>query len=549
MRPSSFLRSCTYITSFVSSVRAFSVTFGTPTQCDDFTVSWIGGEAPFEILLTPKFHPLYNISVPSSAFSNGQGSYSISQLQIPSGEQFLLTMSDATGFGSGGTTTLLTVGAPIAGNNCNTNGSQDFTFQLPSQLKQCAVFNFTAYDGAIQPITITGLIPGGTPVLLYPPIGSNYSWIATVREGTSLLFFITDSQSRQGGVSDIETVQDSTDASCLVVGSASSTVSAPSQPTSGQSTPSSNAVNAGVIAGATVGSVAFLSLLVVLGICCRRKMIRSSDVVFSKKGLEHKVDRYGVQQDEERQNVSSKHQTDRQLESPSQMYNVSTGDPVSQHVRQMSLTESVAGNSSVTSASRLMTGMGGRTSPNTYPYQTPPIHPVTQSHPANMPPGIVAFHDPHAQFSQVQPSHQVSNLDSFVVYGDPSVRRMATIPAQPISPKTPIGHIVPSGTLRHHTSAGDLTASDPPSPPSQAQHLNLSSNVERFAMPADAGSAFPGVRSAAPADETGTNQTTEFIMHTDVEDVPAARRIVELPPQYADRQLVAPQDESAPSSP
>jgi hypothetical protein len=32
----------TYITSFLSVVRAFSVTVGTPTQCDDLPVSWTG---------------------------------------------------------------------------------------------------------------------------------------------------------------------------------------------------------------------------------------------------------------------------------------------------------------------------------------------------------------------------------------------------------------------------------------------------------------------------------------------------------------------------
>jgi hypothetical protein len=76
--------------------------------------------------------------VPSSAFSNDQGYYSILQLPLMEETQFLLTMSDGTGFGTGGTTTLLTVGAPVANNNCNTEGSQDFYFQLPLALKQCA---------------------------------------------------------------------------------------------------------------------------------------------------------------------------------------------------------------------------------------------------------------------------------------------------------------------------------------------------------------------------------------------------------------------------
>lgn len=43
MRTSPLIRSFSCITSFISAVRAFSVTVGSPTQCDDLTVSWTGG--------------------------------------------------------------------------------------------------------------------------------------------------------------------------------------------------------------------------------------------------------------------------------------------------------------------------------------------------------------------------------------------------------------------------------------------------------------------------------------------------------------------------
>jgi hypothetical protein len=88
------------------------------------------------------YQPLYNISVPSSAFRDGEGSYSISQFPLANGVQFLLTMSDATGFGSGGTSTVLTVGVPIANNNCNTAvPSPDFYFSPSSSLQQCRYLN------------------------------------------------------------------------------------------------------------------------------------------------------------------------------------------------------------------------------------------------------------------------------------------------------------------------------------------------------------------------------------------------------------------------
>ncbi|KIJ68521.1 hypothetical protein HYDPIDRAFT_185541, partial [Hydnomerulius pinastri MD-312] len=47
----------------LSVVQAFSVTVGTPTQCDPLTVTWTGGQAPFEIMLTPVFAVPRNESV------------------------------------------------------------------------------------------------------------------------------------------------------------------------------------------------------------------------------------------------------------------------------------------------------------------------------------------------------------------------------------------------------------------------------------------------------------------------------------------------------
>jgi len=83
------------------------------------------------------FSPLADIPVPSSAFSDGQGSYTIPQLPLEEGTEFLLSMSDATGFGSGEMTTLLTVGAPVANNTCDTRLSQDFYFDTPAVPTQC----------------------------------------------------------------------------------------------------------------------------------------------------------------------------------------------------------------------------------------------------------------------------------------------------------------------------------------------------------------------------------------------------------------------------
>ncbi|OAX37825.1 hypothetical protein K503DRAFT_866598 [Rhizopogon vinicolor AM-OR11-026] len=462
MRSSPLLRSCTFITSFLSAVHAFTV--GTPTQCDDLAVSWTGGQAPFQIMVTPfsPSQPFHNISVPASAFSNGKGSYSIPQFPFKDGTQFLLTISDNTGFGSGGTSTILTVGPPIANNNCNTTISPpDFFFSTPLQLQQCNDYSFTTYDGAVLPVTITGLIPGGEFVSLYGT-GSSYTWVADVAAGTNLIFFMIDSQGRQGGVSPLNTVQPLlSNSSCLNINSPSSTTSAPSQ-TSSQSTPSDNSTaTVGIIAGATVGGVVLLVLSIILGIWWIRKARRTDG-------------------------TTSQNRTDDDshlpLMRPGSQSHLSAIDPFTLHLRQISYADSFAGSSSISSAGG---GIGGgkTTSLHTFPHQTlptglaPPVHPGTHSHLTNLSAGNYAVNDPRAQFNQIQPERLSSNLDAFAVY---------------------------------RNSGGSSSTS------------------------------YSGGRMATAA---AANPSPQIIVHTDIEDGPPPpdiEEVIELPPQYADRQPLQP---------
>lgn len=90
-------------------------------------------------LLSQFFHVPINISLPDSAFNDdaNTGTYSF-QLTLPVTQEFLLTMSDATGFASGGTSDVLTVGSSVSGASCNTAGAKPaFTFELNSALQQC----------------------------------------------------------------------------------------------------------------------------------------------------------------------------------------------------------------------------------------------------------------------------------------------------------------------------------------------------------------------------------------------------------------------------
>jgi len=123
----------------------------------------------------------------------------------PKVDQFLLTMSDARGFGTGGTSSLLTAGPSPTRATCNlADPGVAFNFELPNSLQQCRAFGFTQYNGAVQPVTIYGLIPSGEPFQLNPPPGPpNFDWVVNVAARTSLIVFMVDGLGRQGGASDL----------------------------------------------------------------------------------------------------------------------------------------------------------------------------------------------------------------------------------------------------------------------------------------------------------------------------------------------------------
>jgi len=77
------------------------------------------------------------VKIPDSAVSNGKGLYNV-QMNFPVDQKLFLVMSDATGFGSGGTSVVTQVGPSVSGKSCNTTDpGVDFAFQLDSALTQC----------------------------------------------------------------------------------------------------------------------------------------------------------------------------------------------------------------------------------------------------------------------------------------------------------------------------------------------------------------------------------------------------------------------------
>ncbi|KAG8968217.1 hypothetical protein FRC03_008352 [Tulasnella sp. 419] len=271
-------------------VRSFSFSYSAPTQCGPFTVSWEGGSPPFTLQLTPIFDTPRYFNIPGSSFSNNKGSFTF-PLPVASQKTFLVTMSDGTGFGTGGTSDILTAADPVNGATCNTTSPKvDFDFQLNTALQQCRPYTIDAYTAAQQPVSILGLIPLGNSFVLSPPVGpSSYTWTTNIKGGTRLIIVMTDSQGRQGGSSDLLITGASDDSSCINSNSPGSTansgptVTIPSSTTisssssSASSLPSSGGSNGGAIAGGIIGGIAVLLALAALAWFLLRRKRRAQD--------------------------------------------------------------------------------------------------------------------------------------------------------------------------------------------------------------------------------------------------------------------------------
>ncbi|KAI0257481.1 hypothetical protein BJV78DRAFT_1278000 [Lactifluus subvellereus] len=271
------------------SVQAFTFTNSVPTECGNFQVSWTGGRPPFVLEIVPIAGAQKVFNIPDSAFSNGAGSFS-TQLQFAKEQQFFVTMSDATGVATGGISPVLTVEAAVGSATCNmANLRPDFFFSLDDALQQCRPYRFTAFSGAIQPVTIYAMVPGGTATVLNPPNQSTeFAWSpASVSAGTGIVFVMSDSAGRTGGASGIKVSGSTSDTSCLNSNSpaltlqgTSSTTSISATPTATQTSPASSSPatsksTSTALVAAIVGVVVGLGALLAFGIFILRRYRRN----------------------------------------------------------------------------------------------------------------------------------------------------------------------------------------------------------------------------------------------------------------------------------
>jgi hypothetical protein len=382
-------------------------------------------------------------------------------------------------------------------------------------------------------ILLQQLIPGGQPFVWNSVNSFTFSSVVNVNTGTNLLYFVTDSTGRQGGVSGFEQVLGSSDSSCLSANSPSSTAgmsaTATASPTSSSSSSSSSSStsNVALIAGTAGGGAVVLTALIVLMCLWRKRRARRSlDVQSSTKSLPSRLQRTDPKHDPSprsdvppefpfpyKTNPLSYHTRPTQPSLRTDTTNSSTanfavGAPLSsfnqiQHSRQSSNTDFSAygDRSSTMSSAYNRTATSHPSSPHyPLPYPVgfpPPIRPGVQSPPLIASTRNFTINDPPTPFNQTLHSRQSSNAD-LTVYGDAQSsamssvsRRMATV-TEASSPSpwetNPVSYLGPpmqSGSQpnRVNPSASNLAAREPV-PFNRTQPSHKSSNTD-FAVYGD----------------------------------------------------------------
>ncbi|KAH9061117.1 hypothetical protein EDB87DRAFT_1612047 [Lactarius vividus] len=249
-----------------------------PRQCQNVSIDVQGsGQPPYSLLLIPNGpSPLPNnteVRTIQNIHSLDQAQSLSFNLNYPEGSSFVAVVSDSSGFGSGGTSTPVTV-LDSSDSSCYnpTKGIQLpwlFYVEPSGGITQCdSVRWWWGQDLVNGTVNFYGVIPGGNsfiipqgPLSTNTVTGTGFSWTVDVTGGTNILIIGGDDRGiGSGGVAPF-TVAFSVNTSCLNSTSPSSTAGNPaggSYPTStsGSSNGGSGGhSNTGLIAGGIAGGL------------------------------------------------------------------------------------------------------------------------------------------------------------------------------------------------------------------------------------------------------------------------------------------------------
>jgi len=190
---------------------AFTFNFTSPpAQCTNTIVQWSGGHPPFRLLLIPTglLHPEVRVI---ADFTIANGTSFTFPLTYPENSTFVALMSDATGFGAGGTTDIITVAA-TKDNSCLIKtmvAPAFYMFISPSVPQECTPMNISYSAAAKPPVDIFAVVPKGASSRIETgaPANKSFVWIPTLPAGASMMLVAGDTTGAgKGGSTDVLTV-------------------------------------------------------------------------------------------------------------------------------------------------------------------------------------------------------------------------------------------------------------------------------------------------------------------------------------------------------
>jgi len=290
---------------FPSPSAAWVWTFqNTPQQCKNLTITITGSDGipPYRALIVPVGPTTLpnNTEVRRIMDQPFQGNATTLnfQLNYPANSQFVAVISDSSGFGSGGTSVAAQV-TTSSDSSCfdpTKDVQPDFVFSIepPSQLVQCQPMRIWWDNNTVHSTpNFLGVIPGGQSfpipedqITNVQSQGTGFTWIPSLRSGTTLIIVGGDSRGNGTAGSSLGTVSNGpfNNGTCLTNTSPSSTPGSPaggSYPTSvsgGTGGGASSSNNTGAIVGGVVGGIAFLLCIGIVFFFFRRHKRRRSKI-------------------------------------------------------------------------------------------------------------------------------------------------------------------------------------------------------------------------------------------------------------------------------
>lgn len=149
----------------------FSFNVTKVVECGSFQINWSGAEPPVRFLAIPNGSPpdqeeSAHVIVAYEVDGNVDGTYTYPNWPMAAGVNFTVTMSDAQGFGTGGTSDIITTDQGV-GPYCEQSGYLPYTFSIDPSTNwtTCETITLrTLHKNSSTPYDYYALSPNTTPI-------------------------------------------------------------------------------------------------------------------------------------------------------------------------------------------------------------------------------------------------------------------------------------------------------------------------------------------------------------------------------------------------